>query len=222
MSNQIYGPPPGGACPHGQIYSPCPKCLKPDSKLYVPCDDCKYEEDSPDCQRCEFEQTLIDNLFKDAEIVRLKKLARGNDTCLLELGEMCGNIDAKDVEIQRLKEDRALAIEAIKKDFDQLKSKAIGLEEDRTKAWDEITQIRAANESLSKSLDLANKDAIDLMIDKDRLIANLRTELAEERRLKDEARQEVVKIMMAVWGGRRKRSDIANDYGWGYLYEKEQ
>lgn len=90
MSNQIYGPPQGGCCPHGQMYSPCPECLKEETKLYVPCNDCMYDEGSTTCQRCEFEQTLNENLDKDEEIERLKDDAEHYLSECCEIAKLCG------------------------------------------------------------------------------------------------------------------------------------
>jgi chromosome segregation ATPase len=196
-------------------------------KFYIPCDDCKFEEDSVDCQNCEFEQTLnsvicdtmgreyeailgqlrstddkavkskliargleigrahetialrIELAAKDAEIERLKKLSKGNDTCLLELGEICGNIDAKDAEIERLKEELII---------------------------------------LGESHRLIRKKYEPYMAEVDQL----RTELAEERRLKDEERRELCETKTHNHPAGYTAEEYARDRGWGYLYEKEQ
>jgi hypothetical protein len=52
---------------------------------------------------------------------------------------------AKDEEIERLKEDRELAIEAIKKDFAQIQSKAINLEEELSQLRTELAEERRLN-----------------------------------------------------------------------------
>jgi hypothetical protein len=241
-----------------QLYEQAEKAVNQmTDKLYTPCDDCKFDEDSPDCQRCEFEQALSDNVAVQRLLVGLSFCG----DCLLEnqecinaildvfqdefkahftpskVSEMLDAIAAKDEEIKEAWAQYSKAqaeIERLKGERDAL-GKAIRYNAVKTgncnenasltgphlimlvsDMGSEIATLRTANESLSKSLELANDDAVDLMIDKDRLIA----EHAEERRLKDETRRRMCREMSRRYHG--SAESYAKSEGWGYLYEKEQ